>query len=142
MTKDTAPAAPSRPAKAKPEAASRDNPEPPAAAAWAGGGEAVEAVVRSNGALASGMTAIGQEVMNFANRRFGENVARTESFMHCKDAEEAFSLSCDFAQKAATQYLEETSRILALANEVTRAYWEPLEEQTRRTLRDMNGDGK
>ena len=144
MTRAMAKAAPSRTTKSEPTTAA----EPAAAAAeeaaapWGDNGEAMEAVGKANGALASGMTAIGQEVMTFANRRFGENVARTESLMQCKDPEQVFSLSVDFAQKAASQYLEEANRILELSNQVTRACWAPLEEQTRKALRDMNDDGK
>jgi len=102
--------------------------------------ENFEAVIKTNEALASGVTALGQEVMEFTNKRVSENLSLSESFAHCKNAGEAFEVNYEFAQKATLQYLEEASRLLALTGQISRQFWTPLEERTRKVLHDANGD--
>jgi hypothetical protein len=102
-------------------------------------GENFEAIVRANEALASGMAAWGQEVMGFASKRLSENMKRSESLMQCKDPEQAFDLTCDFARKATEQYLEEANKLLGLVSDISRSCWTPLERRTKEALHGMNG---
>ena len=105
-------------------------------ALWAPNGDTLEAVVKANEALASGMAAWGQEVMTFANRRLAENMQRSESLFQCKDPEAAFRLGCDFAKTASEQYLEETDRFIKLAARISRDCWAPLEKRTQDALHE------
>ena len=102
--------------------------------------ENFEAVIKANEALASGVAALSQEVFGFAGKRAGETISHSESLVQCKDAGEALELNYDFAQKATQQYLEEASRLLALTSDISRQYWAPLEERTRKAIDEANGD--
>ncbi len=73
MKKTTKPAAVERPAVAE-----------EIAALMGSNGENLDAAVKANEALTSGMAAWGQEVMGFANRRLSENLKCSESLLQCR----------------------------------------------------------
>src|SRR5262249_59849451 len=97
-------------------------------------GANVAALVRASEALWTGMTAIGQEMAQFASTRLRENMDLSGSVMQCGDPREAFRLECDYARNATRQYLDETSKLLGIAAETSQRSWAPIEELTRETL--------
>ena len=129
MKKTTKPAAAERPAVAE-----------EIAALMGSNGENIDAAVKANEALTSGMAAWGQEVMGFANRRLSENLKCSESLLQCRDAGQALDLNVAYAQRAAEQYLEEVNKLFGLATRISRDCWAPLEKQTKVALHEINGD--
>jgi hypothetical protein len=97
-------------------------------------GANIAAFVKASEALWSGMTAIGQEMAQFASARLRENMDLSGSVMQCGDPREAFRLECDYARNATRQYLDETSKLLGIAAETSQRSWAPIEELTKETL--------
>jgi hypothetical protein len=77
------------------------------------------------------MAEMNEEVASFANSRWREHVERSEALMKCSDPAAAFGLHVDFAQKATQQYLEEASRLMALATQLSGKCWEQLQSSAR-----------
>ena len=97
-------------------------------------GANIAAFVKASEALWTGMTAMGQEMAQFASTRLRENMDLSGSVMQCGDPREAFRLECDYARNATRQYLDETSKLLGIAAETSRRSWAPIEELTKETL--------
>jgi hypothetical protein len=97
-------------------------------------GASIAAFVRSSEALWSGMTAIGQEMAQFASTRLRENMDLSGSVMQCGDPREAFRLECDYARNATRQYLDEANKLLGIAADTSQRSWAPIEELTKETL--------
>jgi hypothetical protein len=97
-------------------------------------GANIAAFVKAGEALWVGMTAMGQEMAQFASTRLRENMDLSGSVMQCGDPGEAFRLECDYARNATRQYLDETSKLLGIAAETSQRSWAPIEELTRETL--------
>ena len=97
-------------------------------------GANMAAFVKASEALWSGMTAMGQEMAQFASARLRENMDLSGSVMQCGDPGEAFRLECDYARNATRQYLDETSKLLGIAAETSQRSWAPIEELTKETL--------
>ena len=97
-------------------------------------GANIAAFVKASEALWTGMTAIGQEMAQFASARLRENMDLSGSVMQCGDPREAFRLECDYARNATRQYLDETSKLLGIAAETSQRSWAPIEELTKETL--------
>ena len=98
------------------------------------GGANITAMVKASEALWTGMTAMGQEMAQFASTRLRENMDLSGSVMVCGDPREAFRLECDYARNATRQYLDETSKLLGIAAETSQRSWAPIEELTKDTL--------
>jgi hypothetical protein len=101
-------------------------------------GANLDAAMKATDAMMKGMAAFGQEIVEFANARLRQNIETSQSLMGCSDITQAFGLQCDFARNATQQYLEEASKLMTLAAEVTRETWEPIEARTRETLTRLN----
>jgi hypothetical protein len=97
-------------------------------------GANIAAFVKASEALWTGMTAMGQEMAQFASNRLRENMDLSGSVMQCGDPREAFRLECDYARNATRQYLDETSKLLGIAAETSQRSWAPIEELTKETL--------
>jgi len=97
-------------------------------------GANMAAFVKASEALWTGMTAMGQEMAQFASTRLRESMDLSGSVMQCGDPGEAFRLECDYARNATRQYLDETSKLLGIAAETSQRSWAPIEELTRETL--------
>ncbi len=98
----------------------------------------LEAFVRANEAIMSGMAALSSEMLVFGNNRLSENIERSESLMSCNDAEESFLIQWDFFQSATQQYLDQTNNMLSIMAKMTGGFWAPVEERTNETLRGLN----
>ncbi len=98
----------------------------------------LEAFVRANEAIMSGMAALSSEMHAFGNNRLRENIERSESLMSCNDAEEAFRIQWDFFQSATQQYLDQTNSMLSIMAKMTGDFWAPVEERTNEALRGLN----
>jgi|GEM_PF-1519671 len=102
-------------------------------------GENVSAVMSAGEAMLSGMAEVSQEMMTFAGERLRQDIESAEDFARSKSPEELFQKQCSFAQRAAEQYAEETSRLIALFARIQQNCWKPMEERTKAALHDMNG---
>jgi hypothetical protein len=98
----------------------------------------LEAFVQANEVIMNGMAALNSEMLAFGNKRLRENIERSESLVGCKDAEEAFRIQCDFAQSVTQQYLNQSNNLLTILAKMTQEFWAPLQEHTRKALRDLN----
>lgn len=114
--------------------------QPDVEAIMATNGENWRAFMKAGEAMLEGMTAVGREMMDFGNARMRHDIATSESLMRCNGAEEAFRLQCDYAREATQQYFEEAGKLMQLTARMTREYWVPLEDRTRATLHQLNGD--
>ena len=101
-------------------------------------GANLNAFMKANEALWSGMAAIGQEMMQFASTRLKENVELSGSVMQCGDPREAFRMECDHARSATQCYLDEASKLMGLAADVSQRSWAPIEDLTKKTLGRLN----
>jgi hypothetical protein len=101
-------------------------------------GANLNAIMKANEALWSGMAAIGQELMQFASARLKENVELSGAVMQCGNPSEAFRMECDHARTATQVYLDQASKLLGLAAEVSQRSWAPIEDATKETLGRLN----
>ncbi len=101
----------------------------------------LEAFLQANRAIMKGMAVLSSEMMDFGNR-LHEFTKRSESLVGCKDAEEAFRIQCDFAQSATQLYLDQSNNLLTVLAKTTEDFWAPLQEHTRRALRDLNEEAR
>jgi len=101
-------------------------------------GANMAALVKAGEAMLAGMTAIGQEMMQFATARVRDSVALSGSVMQCGDPNEAFRLECDYARDATRQYLDEATKLFGLAADMSQRSWAPLEDLTKANLDRLN----
>lgn len=145
-------AAPNATAKAKPEAAPA--PETSAGTLIAEryrdtayetlvgkNGENVNAVMSAGEAMFAGMAEMSQEMMNFAGERLRQDIETAEDFAKATTPEELFEKQCSFAQRAAQQYAEETSKLIRMMARIQQTCWKPVEECTKTALHGMNAEG-
>ncbi len=102
----------------------------------------LEAFLQANKAIMKGMAVLSSEMMDFGNRQLHEFTKQSESLVGCKDAEEAFRIQCDFAQSATQQYLDQSNNLLTVLAKTAEDFWAPLQEHTRRALRDLNEEAR
>lgn len=118
-----------------------DVPNPPSYEAMLGSnGENISAVMSASEAMFAGMAEVSQEMMNFAGERVRKNLETSEELIKAKDPEEIFEKQCTIARYAAEQYIEETSKLMAMMARITRDCWAPVEKRTKSALHDMNGN--
>lgn len=103
-------------------------------------GDTVKALMQANEAFFSGMAEVGRELMEFGSARLRQDLETTESILQCKDPEQAFRIQYEFAQRATEQYLEEANKLIALTARLAQGYWTPLQERTRESLDELDGE--
>jgi hypothetical protein len=86
----------------------------------------------------NGMATLSTEMMAFGTKRLRANIERSETLTGCGDVEQAFHAQCDFFEAATQQYLGQANNVMNIMAAMTRAFWGPLEEQTKEALRDLN----
>ena len=91
--------------------------------------------IKASEAMFNGMMSFGQEVSEFATARLRENMEFTSTVMRCGDPQEAVRLEMDYARHATQQYLNQASRLMQRATELSQNGWAPLEAATRDTLK-------
>jgi hypothetical protein len=91
--------------------------------------------IKASEAMFSGMMTLGQEMGEFATARLRENMEFTSTVMRCGDPQEAVRLELDYARHATQQYLDQASRLMQRATELSQNGWAPLEAATRDTLK-------
>jgi hypothetical protein len=91
--------------------------------------------IKASEAMFSGMMTLGQEMGEFATARLRENMEFTSTVMRCGDPQEAVRLELDYARHATQQYLNQASRLMQRATELSQNGWAPLEAATRDTLK-------
>ncbi|GAB4362205.1 MAG: hypothetical protein Kow00114_17220 [Kiloniellaceae bacterium] len=105
-------------------------------------GENVTAAMSAGEAMFAGMAEISQEMMTFASDRLRQDIETAEDFAKATSPEELFEKQCSFAQRAAQQYAEETSKLIRMMARIQQSCWKPVEERTKAALHSMNGEGK
>ncbi len=103
-------------------------------------GENVSAVMSAGEAMLAGMAEVSQEMMTFAGDRLRQDMEVAEDFARSRSPEELFEKQCSFAQRAAEQYAEETSKLIAMFARIQQAAWTPVQERTKETLHGLNGE--
>lgn len=102
-------------------------------------GENVSAAMSAGEAMLAGMAEVSQEMMTFAGDRLRQDMEIAEDFAQAKSPEELFEKQCSFAQRAAQQYAEETSKLFAMFARIQQSCWAPMQARTRQALHDLNG---
>lgn len=102
-------------------------------------GDNVTAMMSASEAMLAGMAEVSQEVMTFAGARMRHNIESSEELVHSTGPEEIFEKQCTIARYAAEQYVEETSKLMAMMARISRPCWAPMEKRTKSALHDMNG---
>jgi phasin family protein len=100
-------------------------------------GENVSAVMSAGEAMLSGLAEVSQEMMTFAGDRLRQDMECAEDFAKAKTPEELFEKQCSFAQRAARQYAEETSKLIAMMARIQQSCWAPMEARTKEALHDL-----
>jgi hypothetical protein len=103
-------------------------------------GENVSAVMSAGEAVLAGMAEVSQEMMTFAGDRLRQDMEVAEDFARSTSPEELFEKQCSFAQRAAEQYAEETSKLIAMFARIQQSCWAPVQERTKDTLHGLNGE--
>lgn len=103
-------------------------------------GENVSAVMSAGEAVLAGMAEVSQEMMTFAGDRLRQDMEVAEDFARSASPEELFEKQCSFAQRAAEQYAEETSKLIAMFARIQQSCWAPVRERTKETLHGLNGE--
>ena len=101
-------------------------------------GDNFSAMMSASEAMFAGMAEVSQEMMTFAGARMRHNIQCSEDLMHSKDPEEIFEKQCSIARYAAEQYVEETSKLMAMMARISRDCWAPMEKRTKSALHDIN----
>ncbi len=101
-------------------------------------GDNFSAMMSASEAMFAGMAEVSQEMMTFAGARMRHNIQSSEELMHSKDPEEIFEKQCTIARYAAEQYVEETSKLMAMMARITRECWAPVEKRTKSALHEIN----
>ncbi len=96
------------------------------------------ALLQASEAMLTGMAAIGQEMVQFAQTRLRENMTLSGAVMQCSDPNEAFRIECDYARSATQQYLDEAGKIMGLTADLSQRSWAPIEALTRDALTRLN----
>ncbi|MEQ9608548.1 MAG: phasin family protein [Kiloniellaceae bacterium] len=104
-------------------------------------GENVTAVMSAGEAMFAGMAEVSQEMMAFAGERLRQDIETAEDFAKATSPEELFEKQCSFAQRAAQQYAEETSKLIRMMARIQQSCWKPVEACTKAALHGMNGEG-
>ncbi|MGF1631864.1 MAG: phasin family protein [Kiloniellaceae bacterium] len=102
-------------------------------------GENVSAVMSAGEAMLAGMAEVSQEMMTFAGNRLRDDVETAEDFAKTASPEELFEKQCSFARRAAQQYAEETSKLIAMMARIQQSCWQPMEDCTKAALQGLNG---
>ncbi|WP_193366745.1 phasin family protein [Pelagibius marinus] len=103
-------------------------------------GENVSAVMSAGEAVLAGMAEVSQEMMTFAGDRLRQDMEVAEDFARATSPEELFEKQCSFAQRAAEQYAEETSKLIAMFARIQQSCWAPVQARTKETLHGLNGE--
>ncbi len=98
----------------------------------------LKAFIEANEAIMSGMATLSAGMMAFGTKRLRANIERTETLTGCRDAGQAFRVQCEFFESATQQYLDQANQVMNIMAAMTRAFWAPLEEQTKEALRDLS----
>jgi hypothetical protein len=93
--------------------------------------------IEANEAIMNGMATLSAEMMAFGTKRLRANIERSETLTGCGDVEQAFRVQSEFFESATQQYLGQANQVMNLMAAMTKAFWGPLEEQTKEALRDL-----
>jgi hypothetical protein len=94
--------------------------------------------IEANEAIMNGMATLSAEMMAFGTKRLRANIERSETLTGCGDVEQAFRVQCEFFESATQQYLGQANQVMNIMAAMTRAFWVPLEEQSKEALRDLS----
>lgn len=99
--------------------------------------ENVKALSGSWQTVFDGWLELQNEAVEFGRKRVQENLDRNMALMRCRSIDEVFQVHCDFAHEANRQYLEQGSRLFAMAGQIGERSCQPIEQCAKQTLRDF-----
>ncbi len=105
-------------------------------------GENVSAAMSAGEAMLAGFAEVSQEMIDFANARLRHDMEIAEEISKARTPEEIFECQCSFAERAARQYAEETSKLFAMMARIQQSCWAPVQERTKEALHGLNGDSE
>ena len=105
-------------------------------------GETVTAAMTAGEAVLAGMAEVSQEMMTFASNRLRHDIETAEEIAKAGSPEEFLEKQRSFVERAAQQYAEETSKLIAMMARIQQSCWQPMEQCTKTALQGMNGNGK
>lgn len=117
-------------ARPRPEA-QPTNGVPDMRAVFETNGAAMAAAIKASEAMLEGMAEMNREVMDFASDRLRRSWQTSESLMGCQDPAQAFNVQCEHARGATQAYLEEATRLMALAAKMSDQCLHSMETQAR-----------
>ncbi len=94
----------------------------------------VDAMVRSNAALAKGLESLGNELMSFAQSSIEANIATAKALFGAKTLREVADLQTDFARSSFDKALAESAKIGEMSVKVTNEALQPLQTRTNATV--------
>lgn len=103
-------------------------------------GEDVSAAMNAGEAMLAGMAEVSQEMMTFAGERLRQDLETAEDFARCTTPQELFEKQRSFAERAAQQYAEETSKLVAMFARIQQSCWAPVQARTKEALEGMDGE--
>jgi len=103
-------------------------------------GQNLNAFVRSSEALGNGLAALGEEFVAFGSARMRTQFENSETLLNCNDVEDVFALQCDYVNKVAEQYAQETGKVMGIMAQMTRNCMAPFEQRAKAALHQLNHD--
>ncbi|MGD1878841.1 MAG: phasin family protein [Kiloniellaceae bacterium] len=102
-------------------------------------GETVTAAMTAGEAVLAGVAELSQEMMTFAGARLRHDIETAEEIAKAGSPEEFFEKQRSFVERAAQQYAEETSKLIAMMARIQQSCWQPMEQCTKTALQSLNG---
>lgn len=90
----------------------------------------IDAVVKSNTALAKGLESLGNELMAFAQSSIEANVATTKALFGAKTLREVADLQTDLTRSTFDKALAESAKVSEMSVKVANEALQPLQTQT------------
>jgi Phasin protein len=94
----------------------------------------VDVALKSSAEFWSAVSAMGQEVTEFAAGQLRHTMELPVALTRCADPREAFEVGCNHARMATQQFLDETSKIIDLEVQMSQRCLAPLQDLTKETL--------
>lgn len=92
-------------------AGTKDLPFPNLGILENGGQKALDAWLQSNEVLVKATLDIAQQILSFGQKRLDDDLSTLRSLMTCQDFNELAECQKQFAEKAATQYMDQASKL-------------------------------
>lgn len=103
-------------------------------------GTMVSAMIRLGQSYNEGLSAMGQEMLDFSRTRLSRDAVAALSIARCKDWSEASKIQQDWLRTTTEEYVTEMGKLFQLAVKTTMESYRPLQDQAEATW-SSNGSG-